>query len=265
MGKEMDPLLETRSIVLHNESIFLETQGDLCRAYRTIHHNFEKLIRVCGESRDKENRSLVTFVSFLLFMQRQGLAAFWKLAAFQSYDAWVLLRPVLEAPLIMGKWIDDFSNFEIWRDRDKDRGAYLRAYQGRKIESRSLPRSREIREVLSRLNDNFPHFNREYFERHTEYRRESEEMGSISVHVFDRSDAETRASGLAMLHLVVVIQDSIEQLWKELYGQLGEVGIDLAGFEDLFRERVETFVRENPEQRAVLEEIGLWSLQPKVC
>ncbi len=117
-------LLEFRSHVLYNQSVSLLHEGYAFYAYHQIHLNFDKLIRVCSTTRDLKGHSLVSFSPFLLLMQRQGTTAYWSLASSQSYEAWVLARPMLEACLIIGKWIDDEANAEIWKNREMDRKAY---------------------------------------------------------------------------------------------------------------------------------------------
>jgi hypothetical protein len=194
-------------------------------------------------------------------MQRQGATAYWSLASNQSYEAWVLGRPMLEACLIIGKWVDDFANAEIWKNRENDRKAYQKAYQGKKLESRSLPRSGALRKVLSRINDEFIHPNNRYYSRHIEVLPESDKSVYIQVHYFDPDTVDHLAHVFAFLHLVLVAQDSIAMLWQNLFGEAGQVAVGLETFESEFSERVGQFLKSHPEKRPVLEELGLWPFE----
>lgn len=252
-------LLAFRSHVLYNQSVSLLNEGYAFYAYHQIHLNFDNLIRVCSTVRDLKGHSMVSFGPFLLLMQRQGTAAYWSLASNQSYEAWVLARPMLEACLIIGKWIDDDANAEIWKRRETDRKAYREAYQGQKLESTSLPRSSELRSVLSRINDDFMHLNDRYYRRHTEVIPDSPDSVYIQVHYFDPDPVDHLAHVLAFLHLVLVAQDSIARLWLETFGEAGRAEVGLKTFEAEFAERVRQFLMTHPDRRPVLEELGLWS------
>ena len=96
-------------------------------------------------------------------MQRQSFVALDALSSMQAYQAWVLLRPGLECALIMGKWMDDNANYHIWINRLQDPEAYRTTYSGKKMVSRSLPRSRDLQQVLKAINDSFVHPNPEYW------------------------------------------------------------------------------------------------------
>jgi hypothetical protein len=124
-----------------------------------------------------------------------------------------------------------------------------------------LPRSSELRGVLSRINDDFVHLNDRYYRRHTEIVPDSEDTVGIQVHYFDPDETDHLAHVFAFLHLVLIAQDSIAQLWTNVFGERGQVTIGLETFENQFSERVSQFLKAHPEKRAVLEELGLWSFE----
>jgi hypothetical protein len=74
----------------------------------------------------------------------------------------VLLRPGIEAYLIIGKWIDDPATAEIWKNRRNDWKNYQKTYSGPALRSRSLPMSDQIQTILSIVNDDFVHANPDY-------------------------------------------------------------------------------------------------------
>ena len=87
---------------------------------------------------------------------------------YQSYQSWVLLRPAIESALIMGRWLDNFNNFEVWKDHPDSWKNYKNIYQGKNLVSDSLPKSTDIQNVLKHINDDFMHTNPSYYQRHSQ-------------------------------------------------------------------------------------------------
>src|SRR5579859_4472065 len=96
-------LLEYRSTQDYNRHVFSIAHGDLIRAFIAIDRNFSALIELPQTKRDKKGNSWVGLVPLLLLLQRHALMAFELLSADESYRAWLLLRPGIEAALIIGK------------------------------------------------------------------------------------------------------------------------------------------------------------------
>ena len=211
------PIFEYYESVGYNRDVFLLNQADALWAYRQIHDNFDSIGRPLSLYRDVQGNSHVGLIPFVLLMQRQALAAFWALASHQSYQTWVLLRPGVEAALIIGKWVDDKANSDIWSRRKEDPDAYRKTYQGKKLVSRSLSCSAAIQAVLRRINDDFVHPNPEYYHRHTELKDAGPDSVYLMVHYFDRDDVEHRANVLAFLHLLLVLQDALAELVGSLF------------------------------------------------
>src|SRR5262249_30745099 len=129
------------------------------------------IVQVVATTRTHGGHSHISHLSLLMILGRQALNAFEAIAVFQSYQSWVLLRPSLESALIMGKWIDHPKNADIWKNRDKDKNAhqaYQKMYSGKGLLSKSLPDCQAIRDVLTRINDDFMHTNPRYYFRHTQ-------------------------------------------------------------------------------------------------
>lgn len=61
---------------------------------------------------------------------RHCMFGFQQLVSYQSFLAWLALRPGLEALLILGKWVDDPRNAKLWKEWDKNPGKYRRTYSG---------------------------------------------------------------------------------------------------------------------------------------
>ena len=255
-----EPILEFFSHASYNREVFLLNEGHAFRTYSQIHRNFDTLATVPSRDRDAQGKSLVSLIPLVLLMQRQGLFAFSALSRYQSFEAWVLLRPCIEAALIMGKWIDNPKNAEVWNNRLKNRKAYQKAYQAWRLVSKSLPRAKEIQAVLSRVNDDFMHLNERYYSRSLEVSDASGDLVNVEVHYFDRDGADHQAHVLAFLHLVLVVQDSVADLLASRFPDSQRVNVGLEVSEASFAARVREFLEAHPKRAPVLRELGLWQL-----
>ena len=251
-------VLEYQAWVQYNRHIFMLNQSDAVWAFHQIHKNFASLGQLLTQHRDAAGKSRVSFIPFVLLMQRQATTAFWALASHQSYQAWVLLRPCLEASLIVGKWEDDPANASIWEKRKEDPDAYRKAYSGKRLCSTSLARSTDIQLVLKRINDDFMHTNPEYYRRHVEMIPTPEDDTFMKLHYFDPDDADTRAHSLAFLHVLMVMQDSMAGLFDDLFPEAERLDVGVEMFRKQFGPKVASFLSEHPDRRPVLEELGLW-------
>ena len=106
----------SRDIFLLNHREFVGACDDLHAGLAAIANGLRGKCDVAGKSYS------ASFVPFLALMQRQLFSAFDHLASFQAYQAWVTIRPAVEIPLIMGKWIDNPACCEIWKNRESDPG-----------------------------------------------------------------------------------------------------------------------------------------------
>jgi hypothetical protein len=102
-----NPLLENHARLVYNREVFLANCRFGLHGFTRIDENFGLLGGMLTQRRDKAGFSHVSLVPFILVMQRQVYAAFELISTYQSFQAWVLLRPCLESALIMGKWVDD--------------------------------------------------------------------------------------------------------------------------------------------------------------
>ena len=223
-------------------------QADAVWAFHQIHKNFTAVGHLLTEHRDAAGKSRASFIPFVLLMQRQAMTAFWTLASHQSYQAWVLLRPCLEVPLIIGKWEDNPANASIWEKREEDPEAYRRTYSGKKLISRSLERSADIQLVLKRINDDFMHTNPAYYRRHMEMVPGSPDHAFMKLHYFDPDDADTRAHTLAFLHVLLVMQDSLAGLFDDLFPNAEKVDVGVDTFRTQFGPKVASFLGTYPPQ-----------------
>lgn len=251
-------ILDYRAALGKNQDIFLLNHPYAFHAFGGLNDCFLQLGQRLQTGRDKNRKTYVSFIPFLLPMQRQALSAFQALSSHQSYQAWVLLRPCLESALIMGKWVDNRKNVDIWKNRASDPKAYRQAYSGKALRSAALPRAGDIQSVLSRINDDFMHLNRAYYSRHTEMRPAGESAHHLLVQYFD-DDVDHQAHTYAFLHLMAVVLESMSGLLDGLFGPAA-ADCGLRELEDLLRPGIAALAGEHPDRNSILVELGLWSL-----
>lgn len=253
------PFLEYQSVLAYNRQVFLIEHADLLKVFVAIDGNFEALIELPRTRRDRHGNSHVSLVPFLLLLRRQTHTAFDVLSADQSYHAWLLLRPGIEAALIIGKWVDDPQNAKVWQDRDKDPGAYQKAYTGKALRSISLPGSERIQTVLRTINDRFVHANVDYYHRHLNVGPGDPGQVSVLLRYFEDDPLQV-ANTFAFLHLLLLVQEALLALFSGLFGVTGNLPSSLRLFRDTFGKRIDDLARSSNEYRAVLEELGGWQV-----
>jgi len=256
-----DTILEFSSAVERNGRIYLLARPYAFHAFAGINEYFDRLGRRLQTGYDRDGNSHVGLLPFVLLMQRQALNAFEMLATFRSYEAWVLLRPCLESALIIGKWVDDPGNAVLWDDKRNRFEEFKKAYQGKGLQSRSLPQSAKIQAVLSRVNDEFMHPNPSYYRRHTRFEGMGEQDLFLKVEFFDDND-DSEAHSLAFLHVLVVIVDAVDELFAKLFvGQAGPAP-QVTTVERELRSRADSIAAKHELYRRVLTELGLWDALP---
>ena len=125
-----------------------------------------------------------------------------------------------------------------------------------KLRSKALSRSDELQRVLSRINDDFMHANPEYYTRHTVVEPVDENNLRILVNYFDAED-DNEAHTLALLHLLVVVQESVLALFAAIFGTLPLKTMGLSSFEKAHEQRARDLLKRSPQHEAVLQEFGL--------
>jgi len=234
-------------------------RGEFMKAFSAVDYNFSEIIELPRTMRDGDGKSHVGLIPFVALLQRQSRAAFEAFAVYQSYQAWVLLRPGIEALLIVGKWVDDPANAKVWQERKENSKAYQKAYQGRALRSNSLPSSAEIQGVLSRINDDFVHANPDYYERHFNVAADDPGYVNFWLDYFDE-DSLQEAHTLAFLHLLLVMQEALAGLFSGLFTVPVALKSPLGLFNSTFAARMRDVASRSAESAKVLEQLGLVAL-----
>lgn len=251
------PFIAYRRTINTNREIFLLKFPNVFLDFLKTDDYCSGLGTAISKGRTKDNKTLVSFIPFMEIIQRQMRNAFEAFISAHSYQGWVLLRPALEAALIIGKWTDDRKNVEIWENRDIDRQSYQKEYSGKRLESKSLPNSADIRSVLSQINNDFMHFNPTYYFRHSKLSAKYIETYFFTLSYFD-DDITQDFHIHAFMHICLVIARSIASLLQKQFVDSIRVDVDVKGFRKAYDKRIKRLIKENPEGIKVLTELGLW-------
>jgi hypothetical protein len=158
---------------------------------------------------------------------------------------------------MIGKFVDDPANAKIWLEREIDPKAYRQVFWGNALESKSLPRSAEFRQVLTRLNDEFMHPNPAFTYRDTTFKTDS--AGHlVEVQFFDVNADLHEAHLLAYLNLLDIIVATSDRLVTALCGPTG-VAAPAETYEAKERNRA-TQLAKNAVAKKIMQELGLWKV-----
>lgn len=249
--------VDYRRAIAANREIFLLKFPNVFLDFLTTDDYCSALAVAISKGRTKEDKTLISFLPFMGLIQRQMRNAFEAFATAHSYQGWVLLRPALEAALIMGKWTDDRDSAEIWKNRDADWKSYQKAYSGKALLSQSLPESEGIRSVLSRVNDDFMHFNPTYYFRHSRLNAVDPQNYLYTISYFD-DNAEQEFHVHAFMHLCVLVARSVASLLQKQYAKPMGIDVNLNGFRKSYGKTVQRLAKQTPEGIPILTELGLW-------
>jgi hypothetical protein len=251
-----DEILHYRSALAYNREVFLIEHGELVKVFSAIDGNFGPLIEPPRTMRDGNGQSHVALIPFISLLQRQGRGAFEAFGSYQSYQGWVLIRPGIEALLIIGKWTDDSANATIWKNRQQNRKEYQKAYQGQSLRSLSLPGSDKIQGVLSKINDDFVHANPDYYSRHLDIAQGDPGFVNFRLEYFDQ-DGLQAAHLFAFLNLLLVMQEALANLFAGLFRIPVELKASLNTFQTQFGARMAGLASRSADADAILKQLGL--------
>jgi hypothetical protein len=247
-------ILQYRAAQAYNAEVFLLQHGEYFRTFDAIDKNFSALVEPLSTLRDGDGKSYVGLIPFVFLLQRQSRAAFEALSTFQSYQGWVLLRPGIEAVLIIGKWVDDPENAKIWASRREDWRTYQKAYSSQALCSKRLPSSSAIRRALTKVNDDFVHPNPDYYSRHLRAQQPDEKTVQFWLTYHD-DDVLTDAHVLAFLHLLLLMQEALAGLVSAIFGRTINLTANVATFDHVFGKAVAALREKSPEA-ADLDQLG---------
>jgi hypothetical protein len=216
-----------------------------------------------GAERDLMGQSHAGLLLFANILVRHAILGFQHIASYQSFVAWLTFRPGLEALLLLGKFVDNPANAKVWRDRLTNRNAYQKAFSGKGLISKSLPRSREFRGVLTRLNDDFMHPNPDFTYRDMDVRSRGPIL-TLEIQFFDVISDVHEGHLLAYLNLLDLILWASESLVNNLYGPPPDASAVRQTFTGAAEARGVSLASRNPAAKKIMEKLGLWQFKSVV-
>ena len=262
-----DDILRYRAAISQNRETFLLNYKTEFAAFDQFDKLFPHFAAGLGSGAAPQQKGDFQLIPFLPIMQRSARDAFDHLSAYQSCHAWIALRPFVEAALIMGKWVDDPQNATIWISRNAGKNArkqYQDAYSGDSLRSQHLPSSDTIRQVLSRIGDEFLQTNLHYYTHAITFSEGNSRQAALRMDTMD-DQGDHRAHIYAFLHLIWLVMHSVGRMFEGKYGAKPDFRVDLGKMEQEFASTVVSIARQNEVHRTVLTQLGLWPhslLQP---
>jgi hypothetical protein len=211
-----------------------------------------------GVERDTRGRSHAGLLPFSNILVRHVIFGFEHLACYQSFLGWLTFRPGLEALLMIGKFVDDPANAKVWLNRSVDVNSYRKTFEGKALESTSLPLSPEFRQVLSRLNTEFMHPNPAFAYRDATVRSDAAGM-LVEIQFFDVCPDVHEAHLLAYLNLMDLIVQASQTVVDGLCGSKGKPSWT-GNYAVKERGRALQLAARSAVAKKVMEELGLWKL-----
>lgn len=258
LSPAMDEYSDYSSTQKKNREVFRRNFDSDIRAFKTSLTNLRGVWARLGTTRDTAGRSNAGLLPFSNILVRHLIFGFEHVASYQSFLAWLTFRPGLEALLMIGKFVDDPANAKIWRDREVNVNAYRQTFEGKALESSSLARSSDFRQLLTRLNSEFMHPNPVFAYRDATMKREIDGI-LLEIQFFDANPEVHEAHLLAYLNLVDLIVAASESLVSRLYGSTG-AGVAAGTYAANERSRGVQLAEQNTVAKKVMEELGLWKL-----
>ena len=149
----MDELVDYYSVQTENRVVFQKNFASDITTFKVLLSRLREIWGRVGTVRGLAGHSHAGLIPFSNLLVRHLVFGFEHLSSYQSFLAWLTFRPGLEALLIIGKFVDDVANAKTWREREVNPRAYRQEFSGSALESKSLSRSADFRQVLTHLND----------------------------------------------------------------------------------------------------------------
>jgi hypothetical protein len=225
-------LLKYRATLGFNREVFLLNYGQEFKAFEDTNIRLQKIIKVVSKIRSDQNESHVGLVPLLMIIARQAISALECLSQYRGYEAWLVFRPALESALIIGKFLDNPANAELWLNRKqiwKERkenkkryNRYKKEFEGNGLISESLPEGEKFRQLRTRINDEFVHMNFDYLIKHCS--TENADSQSYLYLSFVDEEYEHKAYLFSFLQWRIIFEedevDAIQNLIEDMDNRL---------------------------------------------
>ncbi len=259
---------EIKAIIEHHARLVQAREAFLLNHKATImavgHANsvlHDIMIAVGNQARHDRNLRDAIVVA-LSVMRRESTHALDAISQHEFHQAWFVMRPAVEAALVVGKWLDDFSFFTLWRSTNRSKAQQQdcnRAFMGKGLVSQSLPNAERIRLALKTINDKFSHWNLAHLLQTAELKKDASGLEGIFVRWGDDSES-LKPHAYAFVHLLALVVESTASmlLTKNWIGSSDEYFV-LRHVETEFEGAVRSCAATNNGATDTLIALGAWS------
>ncbi|MGE5474951.1 MAG: hypothetical protein ACM3UU_12105 [Ignavibacteriales bacterium] len=265
-------VLEFNAAMHYNRDIFLLNYSKELNLFEETNNMLWQLGEHISRQIDISGYTHTSIGVFILVILRQANNAFNLISTYQTYDAWVVFRPVIECVLLIGKFLDSPTNADLWMrrkeirlNRKKDKRTfdkYMLELEGNGLISESISMSGSYRQILTKINDEFMHFNFEYYFPKT---YEVEEISPLNLYISVSHTGDDffrhKAHLLSFLHLYRMIVVSLDEAFAKLYDVQSIVNVEMESVENTWKSEVEKLLRDKPELKDIIVSIGLWNMK----
>lgn len=252
--------LDSVSVMHRNREAFLTNFAEHVNAFDSMVERWMKCIHRFGAEGKATEDPVIAYLAVLLL--KHASAGFHHLSCYQSFFAWFVLRPGLEAFLFIGKIADDSNNAVVWREHRQQRKAYRDAFSGNGLISQSVPASTRLREALTHLNDSYMHPNQQFIARSFfagEARAQRLEPQGVQMSLsFNDRLPELRVHLIAYLNLFDNVVSAFEDFLQRRLGSVATPAPDPLRYADVYGELATTLASAEARWKTTLVELGLW-------
>lgn len=263
-------ILQYRSVLALNREIFLLNYGQELQAFDDADKKLQKLIEVIARRESDQGESHVGLIPFMLILLRQSRAAFECLSRYQPYDTWIVFRPALEAALIVGKFLDDPANAnlwanrkQIWANRRQNKQKYTKyqaEFENDGLIPKILPYGKEFRRLLSKINDEFMHMNLNYLAKSHRVHEIDSENAHIETQLTGGDSQEHKSFLFSFIHLHRLLISSLGQALGKKFSGEPDLNIDIRIIEKIWIPKIIKTLQQRPELGYIYHDYGLWSI-----
>jgi hypothetical protein len=252
--------LDSSSVMHRNREAFLTNFAEHVNAFDSMVERWMACIQRFGAEGKAAEDPVIASLALLLL--KHVTAGFYHLSCSQSFFAWFVLRPGLEAFLFIGKIADDPNNAVIWREYRTQRNAYRDAFSGKGLISNSLPASTSLRGALTHLNDSYMHPNqqfiaRSFFAGEARAQRLEPQGVQMSLSFHDRLP-ELQVHLLAYLNLFDNVVSSFEDFLVRRLGTSAAPASEPPKYADVYEDLATALASAQPRWKTTMLELGLW-------
>ncbi len=239
-------------------------------AFEDLNEKMNSIQRLISMEADDEGKSQLGLLPFLLIIERQAINAFECLTKYQSYEAWMVFRPAIEAALLVGKFIDNPNNAELWKNKveyrkNNDKRSLKRYYQEFEkggLIPKSFKYGKELRELLTKINDEFMHVNFSYFERMYDLELVDENTGYLNISYNDKDVLKHKAYLYSFLNAYQILIQCLGNAFLYKYKKYEQLkNLNKPSVRYIWEDSINEIISSRPDLEDIFYSYGLCGIE----